>query len=423
MRWKNGSLQAGVHRLEDSILVLSGPALAISGIIAGVDLLTGGHLLQEMAWLSMTWAICLALSLDFQVLTMGVKAQAIWRSNKGGWQKAAEIALVVVIVAAISYVSIQMQSMISRSTSAGVSIDQAARDLGIDPVALIWERSTLVLLLIFLSGWSRHTGQSAEQGSVGSGLTPAQQGQPQEDLLVALLARLTPLQQVLFKQLGRLNQQLTRQLLDQLTLVNQQAIGSALAQMQEAMLAEIARQASYQQEEALEQMLHALDTRLERAFGQRVDAVLTRVEAVRVTLEDVAQNTAQFPTLAPVNPRRLSGPAQATQVTDRSTTAEHPGQRPRLASAPVNLNPLSDAGGQPGQVTVSATDQTSGVNLADRSNNSVGSLEKGQAVRAFITSYLLTQNALPGVKTVMTSVPCARNTARAYLRELQGQTN
>ena len=36
-----------------------------------------------------------------------------------------------------------------------LTIDEATRDMGINPIALIWERSALVLVLIFMSGWFR----------------------------------------------------------------------------------------------------------------------------------------------------------------------------------------------------------------------------------------------------------------------------
>ena len=149
------SLKAGVTRLEDGIITLSGPLLAVSGIIAGVDLVTGGNILRTVGWLATVWAVTLLLTLDFQVLALGARAHQIYRSTKGGWRKACEIALAVLIAAAISYVSIQMQSIIARSNSESISIDQATAELGINAIALIWERSTLVLVLIFMSGWFR----------------------------------------------------------------------------------------------------------------------------------------------------------------------------------------------------------------------------------------------------------------------------
>ncbi len=149
------SLKQSVNWLEDAIITLSGPALAISGIIAGVDLLTGGNMLKQIWWLSLAWAICLLLTLDFQVLSLGARAHKVYLSDKSGRRKLGELLLAVAIAAVISYVSIQMQSIIARSNSAGLDITTATAQLGINPIWLIWERSALVLVLIFMSGWFR----------------------------------------------------------------------------------------------------------------------------------------------------------------------------------------------------------------------------------------------------------------------------
>jgi hypothetical protein len=158
-------LKSSVHKLEDAILVISGPALAVSGIIAGLDLLTGGHAIQSLPALALVWAITLLVSLDFQVLTLGVRAKRVYSdSDKSTWRRVGEVVLAVAIAAAISYVSVQMQSIIARVNTTGLSIDQATQQLGINPIALTWERSALVLILIFLSGWFRDgEGEQGEQ--------------------------------------------------------------------------------------------------------------------------------------------------------------------------------------------------------------------------------------------------------------------
>ncbi len=153
---RNINLNSAVTLIEDSIITLGGPALAISGIIAGMDLLTGGSILKQASWLAYIWAIALLLCLDFQVLALGARAHQIYLSDKTTRRKIGEIALSFIIAAAISFVSIQMQSIIARVNAvAGLSIEQAAAELGINPIWLIWERSALVLVLIFMSGWFR----------------------------------------------------------------------------------------------------------------------------------------------------------------------------------------------------------------------------------------------------------------------------
>src|SRR5258708_5043121 len=54
-----------------------------------------------------------------------------------------------------------MQSIIARANVATITIDQAALQMGINTIALIWERSALVLVLIFLSGWFREDDSNA----------------------------------------------------------------------------------------------------------------------------------------------------------------------------------------------------------------------------------------------------------------------
>lgn len=409
-------LQTGVHRLEDGIITLSGPALAISGIIAGVDLLTGGHMLQSVGWLSVTWAVCLLLTLDFQVLTLGVKAQTIYQSKeKTGWQKAGELLLVLAVAAAISYVSIQMQSVIARSSSANVSINQASLDLGVNPIALIWERSILVLLLIFLSGWSR------DRRSV----TPVK-GQGQwDDLIAEIVAQLTPLQQDFFAQLTRSSEGALTRSLDTLTRSTQESLAQILNRVNEEQRVntmQLADRVNQNNQAVLATSLDQLQQAhkaaladcirdLEQAHARRFEAVLTQVKQVRVTLEDVVQNTAQMPAIRPTSvPQLLPGRGQQPEGTTGSVES---------STREQSLGSLTPAQGTQGSVPGGLN---SGVTDPAQGSTAPGSGEghltgKGVAVQMFIASYLASQGSLPGVKTVMAEAHCARNTARFYLRQ------
>jgi hypothetical protein len=154
------ALSHGVTHLENAIVTLSGPALATSGIIAGVDILTNNLIARYApgagAIAGLVWAICLMLTLDFQVLMLGVRARRIYGApKKGSGQKFGELLLCVVIAAALGYVSLQMGSIFAHMLGTNLTIIQAQADLGINPIALIYERSALVLVLIFLSGWLR----------------------------------------------------------------------------------------------------------------------------------------------------------------------------------------------------------------------------------------------------------------------------
>lgn len=188
-------LRESTNKLEDGIITLSGPALAISGIIAGVDLLTGGTWMQAWPWLTFAWAVTLLLTLDFQVLSLGARVHHIYQdTHKGFWHKAGEIALAVLIAASISYVSIQMQSIIARANSTqGLSIATATAQLGINPIWLIWERSALVLVLIFLSGWFR---EEQVRQSAAASETPETATTITDETMQLILAKLAKVDQL-----------------------------------------------------------------------------------------------------------------------------------------------------------------------------------------------------------------------------------
>ena len=125
-----------------------------------------------------------------------MRAHRVYSSGKHAGQKVVEILLVVLIAAAISFVSIQMQSIIARvNAETGLSIDQAAAQLGINTIALIWERSTLVLVLIFMSGWLReHPEEQAQPPAKPP--TPAAHPAISEETVHLIPARLATLDQL-----------------------------------------------------------------------------------------------------------------------------------------------------------------------------------------------------------------------------------
>jgi len=149
-----------VRRWEDHIIVLSGPALATSGIIAGLDILTNSIIKTNAPIvgdvMGVVWAVCLMLTLDFQILTLGVRVQKIAASPTDKTSKFWSILLCIVLGLALSYVSLQMGAIFAKMLSdSKLTLDSAQIALGINANALIYERSGMVMLLIFLSGFLR----------------------------------------------------------------------------------------------------------------------------------------------------------------------------------------------------------------------------------------------------------------------------
>jgi hypothetical protein len=93
-----------------------------------------------------------------------------------------------------------MQSIIARANNvSGLSIAQATAQLGINPLALIWERSALVLVLIFLSGWFREEVKHDGVSPVSSE-TPVSISDETAQIILAKLAKLDHLEQAINQQ-------------------------------------------------------------------------------------------------------------------------------------------------------------------------------------------------------------------------------
>jgi hypothetical protein len=189
------SLKQHIRNLEDNIITISGPALAISGIIAGIDVLTANIIRANFPVvgdvLGVVWAVCLMLTLDFQVLTLGVKSSRVYRDRSKGWaQKGGEMVLAIAMASIISYVSVQMGTVFARTLGTTMTIDQAEAMLGINPVALFYERSAMVMLLIFMSGWLRDVEIEVKQANPASSISTETM-----HLILAKLAKLDALEQ------------------------------------------------------------------------------------------------------------------------------------------------------------------------------------------------------------------------------------
>lgn len=228
------TLKQAVRSLEENIITISGPALAISGVIAGIDVLTSNIIRTNFPMvgnvLGVVWAFCLMISLDFQVLTLGVKASRLYRdANKKGWAKFGEVLLCVLFACAISYVSVQMGTIFAQSLGMGTSftIEDAEARLGINSVWLLYERSALVMLLIFMSGWLRDVefDDSADDASKAS--SAPLQGSQQSELAEAL-KQIVEMNAQTLKAVQQMNQQQPQVTIEQVTRVTAEVVKQSL---------------------------------------------------------------------------------------------------------------------------------------------------------------------------------------------------
>lgn len=245
LQGKKRTLKQHVRSLEENIITISGPALAISGVIAGIDVLTSNIIRTNFPMvgnvLGVVWAFCLMISLDFQVLTLGVKASRLYRdANKKGWAKFGEVLLCVLFACAISYVSVQMGTIFAQSLGMGstFTIEDAEAHLGINPIWLFYERSALVMLLIFMSGWLRDVEMSPENAMQASP-APLQGAQPSE--LAEVLKQIVEMNAQTLQAVQQMTQQqkpvtIEQATIEQVTRVTVEAVRESLLQAGSASL-------------------------------------------------------------------------------------------------------------------------------------------------------------------------------------------
>lgn len=228
---KKRTLKQAVRSLEENIITISGPALAISGVIAGIDVLTSNIIRTNFPMvgnvLGVVWAFCLMISLDFQVLTLGVKASRLYRdANKKGGAKFGEVLLCVVFACAISYVSVQMGTIFAQSLGMGTTftIEDAEARLGINPIWLFYERSALVMLLIFMSGWLR----DVELDTSAENATQAAAAPLQGNELADALSQIAEMNAATLKAVQQMNQQQPQVTIEQVTRVTAEVVKQSL---------------------------------------------------------------------------------------------------------------------------------------------------------------------------------------------------
>ncbi|SRR5579883_1800210 len=376
------SLKGIVNRLEDGVITLSGPALAISGIIAGVDLLTGGSMLK-IGWLSFIWAACLMLTLDFQVLVLGARAHQVYQSTeKSGWRKCWEIVLICLIAGAIASISVQMQAVVSKanSTTPALSIDQAAAAIGVSLNWLIWERSALVLVLIFLSGWFKE--RSSEPVQSGVQVQVSQQGPSMEQMLEQVfIPSVTAAIGQAVNQVNQLNQRLLEETVRQVNQVN-----------------------------------HDILERMETMNMRRVETVIERVS---VSLIQQTQPVLPVPSEAsePAISTRLSIALPKVRVADLTSVTQF-----NDLFNQVGEEEVADTGdtGSVGPITEQVPVPEGPVNRPLYQVSEEVNADTGARVQLYIST-CLQQGFTPTLGQIMAETGCAKGTAIKYRRQLCNQ--
>lgn len=151
-----GGIAAALRWLEELTILISGPFLAVGMVISIVDLMTGGHLMQDTPLLLFTWAVTQAIGIEGQLTgsAFGVRRNLALKKYLQAFGFA-------ILTAALGYVAFLAAQAVTLHESAGYNVNTALNLIGIDSVSWAWQRAGIAVVLVVLSGFMRFVPQKA----------------------------------------------------------------------------------------------------------------------------------------------------------------------------------------------------------------------------------------------------------------------
>lgn len=163
LEWCRRELSWHITTWEDIGSIINGPLLFIAALVAGVNQIKGGAILDALPWIGVTWAIMQVVGIDMQYMASARRAKDAHGKGRHGtafwWLLLAAILAVPVFLANVQFT---LQLML------GWSDARAMQFLGLTPLSIAVARAGLQALLAFISAITREGGRerAAEQASV-----------------------------------------------------------------------------------------------------------------------------------------------------------------------------------------------------------------------------------------------------------------
>jgi len=165
--WCHRHLSWHLTILEDIGSVLNGPFLLIAAIIAGVNQIQGGAVLQAVPWIGTAWAIMQVIGIDLQYSACARRIKDNLALHKRGqaffWIGMTAVLAVPVTLANIAFT---LQLMLGWTDAQAISL------IGLTPLMIAIGRGLLQGLLAFVSAITRETRRPAEASEMPVPLAP-----------------------------------------------------------------------------------------------------------------------------------------------------------------------------------------------------------------------------------------------------------
>ena len=142
------------HAADKVVNLVLSYALALSSLIAYLDVLGNGGIIDRFPPLFYVWLGVQGLGVELQILIVLSRLPELLQVQ-GTWKRACILGFNIVFILLLAYISIIIGAIFTQHGDTHGSIQQAMRALGVNAIAFVYQRAAMATFLLILMGIDR----------------------------------------------------------------------------------------------------------------------------------------------------------------------------------------------------------------------------------------------------------------------------
>jgi len=142
------------HTADKVVNLVLSYALALSSLIAYLDVLGNGSIIDRFPPLFYVWLGIQGLGVELQILIVLSRLPELMHVQ-GAWKRACILGFNIMFILLLAYISIIIGAIFTQHGDAHGSIQQAMLRLGVNAIAFVYQRAAMATFLLILMGIDR----------------------------------------------------------------------------------------------------------------------------------------------------------------------------------------------------------------------------------------------------------------------------
>jgi len=142
------------HTADKVVNLVLSYALALSSLIAYLDVLGNGSIIDRFPPLFYVWLGIQGLGVELQILIVLSRLPELMHVQ-GTWKRACILGFNIMFILLLAYISIIIGAIFTQHGDAHGSIQQAMHKLGVNAIAFVYQRAAMATFLLILMGIDR----------------------------------------------------------------------------------------------------------------------------------------------------------------------------------------------------------------------------------------------------------------------------